>query len=213
MQFKLCLKAILGLLLLSCLHIECHAQSNWKFGVGLGINYSELKEQVSSTNSLFLSEDDKSQIGFSTFIRVENYFTNKWKVSASPAITFIGSNLQDNTDSKLESVLVSLPLQIHYELFHNFYLGSGPTIDYLLNLTNEANGIRTNITSQSNNRFLFGLRHSISYVIKDWVEIGLSYNHIESELDNLNVTDIDGNLAGEYSAKFKYFQFSVAVRH
>ena len=232
MQFTKCRKAFLGFLFCLSLSNQIEAQSNWKFGIGFGLNYSDLLEKISPEASLVIIGSDipeanplvpigsdakgrmTPQLGFSTFVRAENHFAQKWKLSTSPAISFLGSKYRESSVAKLENVMINLPLLIEYEMFNNFYLGTGPTLDYLVNMTNvNDNGDRNDITSQSDNRYFFGLRHSMSYVIKDWVEIGLSYNHMMTKLYDLNITDLNGSPAGSYSAKINYLQFAIVVRH
>ncbi len=188
-----------------------NAQQSWKFGVGLGLNQSRFTESLSS-QELLQPNLNVAKIGFSTMIRAEKSVTSQLKVAFTPSINFIGASSDFSPiTTDYSAVTFTLPAQLHYFPINNLFVGTGPAYSYLTNLSLSVEDMSNDATEFAE-RHLLELRHSIGYIVKDWVEVSLSYNHSMNALLNAAVTDVNGNPVGDYSIKYNYFQLGIVVR-
>ena len=199
-------------LIMACLSIsQISAQTSWKFGIGGGLNYSKFNENISAEDFQSTVTFDDSYLGFTLSTRAQKTISKELSLAISPSINFLSAGSEE-MDVRFNAVNISFPVQLHLNVFDKFYIGTGPSYGFLANINVTEEGMKYDVTPFVDNRHGLELKHSIGYVIDDWVDVSLSFNHAVTPIYDTEFSDFNGNVVGTYTSRFQYIQLGFVVR-
>lgn len=178
------------------------------YGIGFGLNYSSYHTDSDELSSIY-----SELLGFSIVVSAERKLSDRFKISMRPETSFIGSGIS-GSESKFSQVNLNYPITIHGRIVNQFYLEGGVAAQYVAGLVydDEIRG-STNFADLINHRLLYSIHGGVSYVVADWVDIGVKYNYGLRTIFDLIFTDINGNPIGAQETTNRYLQLAIIIRH
>ena len=202
------LKLVLSILLLTFMLGALQAQK-FEFGVGLGINHSNI------------SEDIRSQVGSIDGIykghrlpaintRLGYKLNDRFHINSGFGMSWLGALTKDVTMRVIAST-AEIPLQLELNVTDGLSLSSGFSYNHILNISSGDTQTTNDLLQNINSRHQIGLKHGIAYGYKR-IELSINYTHYLTNLFELNLTDENGNNIGSLISKFRNIQLGVLFR-
>ncbi len=209
MNFKTAI-GLLTCLALLLINPHLHAQKSFEYGIGFGLNYTNLFEtnnDLPETKSEF-----KGRLSPSIMIRMEYNALSRLRFTIDPSILFTQAE-QEFDNITMEGIYISTPIKTHYRLFNSIWSSAGFSYDYLVNLEAKNEFVSASYKDLADNRHLISWQVGLNYDIKNWVEIALNYSQNSNSLYSLYHTGGTGSIISSGEIKNRYLQFSVIVSH
>jgi len=184
-------------------------QSKFEFGVGLGINHSHIDEDIST----LIGAQEEQQKGMrlpALMTRIGYKLNDRFHLNTGLGFSWMGS-IQRNHSSRMIATTFELPLQLEWNPRSSIHLSTGPIYNYILGITNEFEEMDIDMLPGVKSRHQLGLKHGIAYS-HNLLELSLSYSHYMTDVFNLALTDVNGNLFGTLVSKFRNIQLGILIR-
>jgi len=181
-----------------------------KYGIGMGLNYSQYYSNYSSPNYERDFNNHDPLIGFSMICTAERTLSNRFKATLRPEIAFLGSK-EKMFDAKTTNVNVVIPISLHGRVVDHFYVHGGVGIEYVAGISSESEGDSRSVIEFVPNRWIPSVHTGVSYVVSNWVDIGIKYNYGLGSIQEFEINDFEGDM-GLFKTKNSYYQFSVIIR-
>ena len=185
------------------------AQSKFEYGVGLGINHSEIKEEISTPAGPARSQSKGIRLP-ALYLKVAYNQSKRIHFNSGLGISWLGSFQRDLSAREIATT-IEIPALIEWNFADHFLLRSGPIYNYILDMTNDDTVQNIDLLPSVNTRHHLGLQlgGAFSYEI---LELSLSYAHYITNVFNLRYTDENGNDIGTLVSRFRNFRIGITIR-
>jgi len=203
-------------LLLSIQNLQ--AQKTLEYGIGMGLNYTNLIETNNKIESTITKYSGK--LSPSVFCRAEYNAYPKLRFTLDPTILFTLAE-EDDSDSlitvdektHIEGVYISSPIKAHFNVIQNFWASAGLSYSYLVNLSAKREEVTSKLNNIVDNRNLVSWQLGVNYNIRNWVELAVNYSRDINGLYSLIHTDANGLVVSDGRVKNQMIQFTVSISH
>ena len=202
-------KVLLSCLLLLFTTQIVTAQSKFEYGVGVGINHSEIKEEISTPAGPARSQSKGIRLP-ALYLKVGYNHNKKIHFNSGLGLSWLGSFQRDLSAREIATT-IEIPALLEWNATEHFLISSGPIYNYILDMTNDDAVQNIDILPSVNTRHHLGFQSGVamSYEI---IELSLSYAHYLTNVFNLRYTDENGNDIGTLVSRFRNFRIGITIR-
>ncbi len=186
-----------------------YSQSKFEFGVGIGINHSDIVEDIKTQ----IGGQEGQQKGLrlpALMTRVGYKINDRFHINTGPGLSWMGA-IERNHSSRMIASTFELPLQLEWNPKHSIHLSTGPIYNYILGISNQSDLMNIDMLPGVKSRHQIGLKHGVAFSY-NLLELSLSYSHYLTDVFNIQLTDVNGNLFGTLVSRFKNIQLGILIR-
>lgn len=162
-----------------------------------GLALTDFKEKTTGYPSNL--ESYSSSFGYTIGINFKKNLSNKFYLNSR--INFFNRSVTYNDESLLHLQYIEVPLNIAFNIKNKYFIGVGPQMGYLMNHFIKKSGEKFNTILVPEKDFDMGINLDLSAQLSSRFLVGLNLYSGLYKIDKINLTNLSGEVIGEYSLK------------